>query len=76
MTERDSGKVKHFGVVAPLNNVIGTVEEQAFKPVVPPHNIAVKSQHDVISFVLVSDVPETIQNQPNSGEIGNYSGFV
>ena len=58
------------------NNVIGSVEEQAISPVVSLHNIVVKVQHDLISFVLIAAVPETIQNQSNSGEIGDYSGFV
>ena len=53
------------------NNVIGTVEEQAISPVVSLHNIVVKVQHDLISFVLIAAVPETIQNQSNSGEIGD-----
>ena len=53
------------------NNVIGSVEEQAISPVVSLHNIVVKVQHDLISFVLIAAVPETIQNQSNSGEIGD-----
>ena len=58
------------------NNVIGSVEEQAISPVVSLHNIVVKVQNNLILFVLIAAVPATIQNQPNSGESGDYSGFV
>ena len=58
------------------NNVIGSVEEQAISPVVSLHNIVVKVQYNVILFVAIAAVPETIQNQPNAGEIGDYSGFA
>ena len=58
------------------SNVIGSVEGQAISPVVSLHNIVVKVQHNVISFVLIAAASETIQDQPNSGEIGDYSGFV
>ena len=58
------------------NNVIGSVEEQGISPVVSLHNIVVKVQNNLILFVLIVAVPETIQNQPNSGEIADYSGFV
>ena len=58
------------------NNVIGSVEEQAIRPVVSLHNIVVKVQNNLILFVLIAAVPATIQNQPNSGEIADYSGFV
>jgi len=58
------------------NNVIGSVEEQAISPVVSLHNIVVKVQNNLILFVALSAVPETIQNQPNAGEIDDYSGFV
>ena len=57
------------------NNVIGTVEEQGISPVVSLHNIVVKVQHDLILFVALSVGSEMIQNQPNSGESGDYSGF-
>ena len=65
MTERDSGKVKHFGMVALHNNVIGSVEEQDISPVVSLHNIVVKVQNNLILLVLRTAVPETIQHQPN-----------
>ena len=57
------------------NNVIGSVEEQAISPVVSLHNIVVKVQSNLILFVSISVVQEMIQNQPNSGESGDYSGF-
>ena len=58
------------------NNVIGSVEEQDISPVVSLHNIVVKVQNNLISFVAISAVSETIQHQPNSGESGDYSGFA
>ena len=58
------------------NNVIGSVEEQGISPVVSLHNPVVKIQNNVISFVAISVVSEIIQNQSNSGEIGDYSGFM
>ena len=58
------------------NNIIGSVEEQGISPVVSLHNIVVKVQNNLILFVAISGGSEMIQNQPNSGEIGDYSGFV
>jgi hypothetical protein len=75
VTERDSGKVKHFGMVALRNNVSGSVEEQDISPVVSLHNIVVKVQNNLILFVAISGKSGMIQNQPNSGESGDYSGF-
>ena len=57
------------------NNVIGSVEEQDISPVVFLHNIVVKVQNNLILFVAISGGSEMIQNQPKSGEIGDYSGF-
>ena len=58
------------------NNVIGSVEEQGISPVVSLHNIVVKVQNNLILFVLIAAASETIQDQPNSGEIRDYSGFA
>ena len=57
------------------NIVIGSVEEQAISPVVSLHNIVVKVQNNLILFVAISGESEMIQNQPKSGESGDYSGF-
>ena len=58
------------------SNVVGSVEEQGISPVVSLHNIVVKVQNNLILFVAISGGSETIQNKPNSGETGNYSGFA
>jgi len=58
------------------NNIIGSVEEQGISPVVSLHNIVVKVQNNLILFVLIAAASETIQDQPNSGEIRDYSGFA
>jgi len=58
------------------NIVIGSVEEQAVSPVVFLHNIVVKVQNNLISFEAIFVVQEMIQNKSNSGEIGDYPGFV
>ena len=58
------------------NNIIGSVEEQGISPVVSLHNIVVKVQNNLILFVAISGGSEMIQNQPNSGESGDYSGFA
>ena len=57
------------------NNVIGSVEEQSISPVVSLHNIVVKVQNSLILLVAISAGSEMIQNQPDSGESGDYSGF-
>ena len=58
------------------NNVIGSVEEQGISPVVSLHNIVVKVQNNLILLVAISGGSEMIQNQPDSGESGDYSGFA
>ena len=58
------------------NNVIGSVEEQGISAVVSLQNIAVKVQSNLILFVAISGGSEMIQNQPNSGESGDYSSFA
>ena len=58
------------------NNVIGSVEEQGISPVVSLHNIVVKVQNNLILLGAIFGVQEMIQNQPKSGESGDYSGFA
>ena len=65
MEKSNTSEWLHLG-----NNFIGSVEEQAIHPVVSLHNIVVKVQNNLTSFVLIAAVPETIQKQPNCGLFG------